>query len=46
MSPNDQDDAGAKAPYTPAEIIDYGGVDDLTENGPAGPNPDAGGSYS
>jgi hypothetical protein len=35
-----QDDAGAKAPYAPPEIIDYGDVGDLTEND-AGPFLDA-----
>jgi hypothetical protein len=40
-----QDDVGAKAPYAPPEIIDYGDVGDLTETGSASLG-DGGGTYS
>jgi hypothetical protein len=40
-----QDDVGAKAPYAPPEIIDYGDVGDLTEND-GGSLGDSGGTYS
>jgi hypothetical protein len=41
----DVDDEGAKAPYLPAEIVDYGDVSDLTEANPSSAA-DSGGSYS